>query len=118
MTSLTPSTGPPSFVPNILNVSDIASASGDQWEFNLEWNVSRDYCDLDYVFTPLPPIGQCTTTSTTVCRRFRVGPGPRTFTITAQNCGGAQNGTASDPLLVCLECKYKLAQYTSTEEQS
>ncbi len=100
-------TGPPTFVPT-LTVGEIMAVSEDQWEFNLEWNVSCDYCDLDYtyVFTPLQPIVQCTTTCTTECQRFRVGPGPHTFTVTAQNCGGTQNGTASEPLLVCFQRKY------------
>ncbi len=83
--------------------------SEDQWEFNLEWEVPPEYCDLDYIFTPLQPIGQCTTTTncTKECRRFRVGPGgPHNFTITAQNCGGGQNGTESDPLQVYLTCKF------------
>ncbi len=110
-------TGPPTFVPT-LTVREILPVSGGQWEFNLEWEVPPEYCDLDYVFTPLQPISRCTTTCTTECWLFRVGPGPHTFTVTAQNCGGTQNGNESDPLLVCLECKYKLAQYTSTVEQS
>ncbi len=98
-------TGPPTFVPN-LTVSEIIPVSEDQWEFNLEWEVPPEHCDLDYIFTPLQPIAICTTTCTTDCRRFRVGPGPRNFTVTAQNCGGTQNGTESEPLLVCLERKY------------
>ncbi len=112
-----PLTGPPDF-PLTLTVSEIMTVNTDEWEFNLEWEVPPEYCDLDYTFTPLQPIGQCTTNCTTECRRFRVGPGPLTFTVTAQNCGGTQNGTESGPLLVCLECKYKLAMYNSTVEQS
>ncbi len=99
-------TGPPGFVPADLSVSLITRVSGDQWEFFLRWEVPPEYCDLDYIFTPLQPIGQCTTTCTTECRRFRVGLGPHNFTVTAQNCGGTQNGTESEPLLMCLERKY------------
>ncbi len=107
MTSLTPSTGPPRFVPDNLTVGEITPINEVQWEFNLTWNASRDYCDLDmYVFTPLTPIAMCTTNCPTECRRFRVGPGPRNLTITAQNCGGAQNGTESEPLPVCFQRKY------------
>ncbi len=110
--------GPPDF-PRTLNVSDITPNGADQWEFNLTWEVPPKYsCHLDYIFTPLQPTGQCTTNCATECRRFTVGPGPHTFTVTAQNCGGTQNGTESEPLLVCLECKYTLAMYISTVEQS
>ncbi len=97
-------TGPPTFVPT-LTMSEITPVSEDQWEFNLEWEVPPEYCDLDYIFTPLQPVGLCTN-CTTQCGRFRVGPGPRNFTVTAQNCGGTQNGTESDPLQVYLTCKF------------
>ncbi len=97
-------TGPPTFVPNP-TVGEIVSISGEQWEFNLEWEMPSEHCDLDYIFTPLQPTALCTTTCTTECRMFTVGPGSHTFTVTAQNCGGTQNGTESDPIQVCLEGK-------------
>ncbi len=93
-------TGPPTFVPT-LTVSEITPVSGEQWEFNLEWEVPPEYCDLDYVITadpPLPPSDQCTVDCTTQCRLFTLGlDDPHTFTVTAQNCVGTQNGTESDP---------------------
>ncbi len=102
-------TGLPTFVPTP-TVSEILPVSGEQWEFNLEWEVPPEYCDLDYVNTadpPLPPSDQCTVDCTTQCQLFTLGlDDPHTFTVTAQNCGGTQNGTESDPLQVYLTCKF------------
>ncbi len=83
--------------------------SEEQWQFNLEWEVPPEYCDLDYVITadpPLPPSDQCTVDCTTQCRVFTLGPNnPHNFTVTAQNCGGTQNGTESEHIGVCFERK-------------
>ncbi len=96
-------TGPLTFVPT-LTVSEITPVSGEQWEFNLEWEVPPEHCDLDYVITadpPLPPSDQCTVGCTTQCRLFTLGlDDPHTFTVTAQN------STEREPLQAYLTCKF------------
>ncbi len=106
-----PYTGPPFFVP-ILTVagSSIMSSGANQWEFNLEWN-STD-CNLEYVIAvdpPLPtlPSDNCTEDCTTQCRTYTLGrDDPRNFTVIAQNCGGTQNGSESEPIQLCFKCKF------------
>ncbi len=94
------------------------SAGATQWEFNLEWDSSD--CTLEYVIIvdpPLsPPPSDCTVDCTTQCRTFTLGhDDPHNFAVSAQNCGGTQNGTASEPLTVCFKCKFiSITLYKST----
>ncbi len=105
------STGPPSFMPNLfVSESTIVSVGANQWQFNLEWDVSPEDCNLEYVITvdpPLPPPpSDCTVDCTTQCHTFRLErDDPHNFTVFAQNCGGTQNCSESEPIPVCFECK-------------
>ncbi len=85
------------------------SVGANQWQFNLEWDVSPEDCNLEYVITidpPLPPLSSdCTVNCTTQCRTFTLErDDPHNFTVIAQNCGGTQNGSESE-VTVCFECK-------------